>query len=266
MQALNPKLEEIQRLIDPIRQKIVQHPIYTAIQNLSDLHPFMEYHVFAVWDFMSLLKGLQNRLTCTSIPWVPVGDAETRYLINEIVVGEESDELPDGRRISHFELYLNAMAQAGASTTKMEQLLSTLESGLDIMEALDKNELPEGVKRFVSFTFEVIRSAKPHVMAAVFTFGREDLIPDMFRVMVDDLNRKFPEAMGTFKYYLDRHIEVDGDHHSQLALSMTEKLCGDNPTYWAEAKDAVLKALAMRELLWDSALLAIEESKSIVLS
>jgi hypothetical protein len=264
MQAMNPKLEEIQGLIDPLRQKIVQHSIYTSIQDLTDLHPFMEHHVFAVWDFMSLLKGLQNELTCTTIPWVPVGAAETRYLINEIVVGEESDELPDGRRISHFELYLDAMAQAGASTTKMEQLLSTLQSGVDIIAALQKCELPEGVKRFVSFTFDIIRSGKAHVMAAVFTFGREDLIPDMFRVMVDDLNRKFPEAMGTFKYYLDRHIEVDGDHHSHLALSMTATLCGDNQAYWAEAKEAVLKALEMRQLLWDSVLLAIEERKSSI--
>lgn len=252
------KIKAIQARIANIEQEIVNHPVYKSIQELEDLHPFAEHHVYAVWDFMSLLKGLQNSLTCTSLPWMPIGDAETRFLINEIVVGEESDELPDASHISHYELYLQAMKKVGADTSKINQLLEALRAGKSLEEALDLAQVPEGAAQFVRFTFEIIDSGKPHLMAAVFTFGREDLIPDMFRSLVDDLNARFPNQLELFKYYLDRHIEVDGDHHSHLALQMTANLCGEEDALWAEAEEAVVRALEMRKLLWDSVLKEIE--------
>ncbi|WP_346348965.1 DUF3050 domain-containing protein [Pedobacter sp. JY14-1] len=48
---------------------------------MGNLRQFMESHVFAVCDFMWQLKALQEQPTCTSLPWIPVGNAETRYLI-----------------------------------------------------------------------------------------------------------------------------------------------------------------------------------------
>src|SRR4051812_41851333 len=104
-------IQQIKEKIAPVRDNIVAHPLYSHMQRMDDIRVFMQYHVFAVWDFMSLLKSLQLKLTCTSIPWIPVGSAATRFLINEIVTGEESDVDPDGTRVSHFELYLQAMEQ-----------------------------------------------------------------------------------------------------------------------------------------------------------
>lgn len=258
MSYSDQKIKAIQDRIAKTEEKIVNHPIYKSIQELEDLQSFAEHHVYAVWDFMSLLKALQQKLTCTTWPWMPVGDAETRFLINEIVVGEESDELPDGSHISHYELYLKAMEQLGANTNKIKNLLQALSKGQSLEEALVYAQVPEGAAAFVRFTFEIINSGKPHLMAAVFTFGREDLIPDMFRALVNDLNARFPNQLEPFKYYLDRHIEVDGDHHSHLALQMTANLCGEDDALWAEAEEAVVRALEMRKLLWDSVLKAIE--------
>ena len=88
---MTTQIEKIKRTIEPLRQEIINHKVYSAIKDIDDLKVFMQFHVYAVWDFMSLLKTLQGNLTCTSVPWFPKGMADTRYLINEIVVGEESD-------------------------------------------------------------------------------------------------------------------------------------------------------------------------------
>ncbi|WP_118949739.1 DUF3050 domain-containing protein [Taibaiella helva] len=244
-------LKRLQQEIAPLQQQLVQHPVYRQIASLEHLQQFMQHHVFAVWDFMSLLKALQRALTCVDLPWVPRGDAETRYLINEIVTGEESDVDEQGRRHSHFELYLEAMAQSGSDTVPVRQLLVLLAAGKDLQEALEESGAPEAAVDFVRNTFEVIGSNKPHLQAAVFTFGREDLIPQMFLSFVNSLHAQAPEQIGIFKYYLERHIEVDGDHHAHLAHRMTASLCGTSESRWQEATEAVIKALECRIRLWD---------------
>jgi hypothetical protein len=251
---MNSKVAHIHEAIAEVRENIVKHPVYAEIKTLEDVQRFMEVHVFAVWDFMSLLKVLQRELTCVNLPWVPTGDAETRQLINEIVLGEESDVDQDGVIMSHFEMYLQAMKQAGANTGGIESFIANIRKGIPIYEALNIANISDGARAFVRFTFDVIESNKPHVHAAVFTFGREDLIPGMFVSLVNDLNERFPDQISKFKYYLDRHIEVDGDHHSHLALRMTELLCGDDDSKWEEAEEAVVKALEMRKNLWNQVL------------
>lgn len=248
------------------RAAIVDHPLYAQIRSAADLRIFMQHHVFAVWDFMSLLKGLQQQLTCVQTPWMPVGNANTRFLINEIVVGEESDVNAQGKRISHFEMYLEAMQQCGADASRIQSLIAHLHEGKSVREALLACGAPQNVCDFVNYTFEVIESNKPHVMAAVFTFGREDLIPDMFLAMVRDLSSSEAGKFEGFKYYLERHIEVDGDHHSHLALEMTKELCGQDQHKWQEALDASRKSLQMRKHLWDGCLQAIEAEVAIVRS
>ena len=248
--------EKLQEDISNLRSKLVEHPLYPKIENLGALKIFMEYHIFAVWDFMSLLKSLQNNLTCTNIPWQPVKDSNTSYLINEIVLGEESDVDEDGNRTSHFELYLKAMKQAGANTNGLDLILNQLNKGITIENILRDIDLDPAIINFLRFTFTKIAENKPHVLAAIFTYGREDLIPDMFIAIVKDLNSKFPNQLGTLKYYLERHIEVDGEHHSILAYQMTESLC-KTEQHWKEATAAVKEALQVRIDLWDAILLQL---------
>lgn len=252
-------IESLKAEIASVRQQLVDHPVYSVIESPEQLRIFMEHHVFAVWDFMSLLKVLQQGLTCVSIPWVPKGSATTRYLINEIVAGEESDVDQHGNRLSHFELYLNAMKEAGCDTKAIDTLLQLVINGAPISEALAQANIPLAAKHFVRHTFNVIASGKLHVQAAVFTFGREDLIPGMFLSMVAELAKKFPGTVNTFQYYLERHIEVDGDHHSHLAYQMTEELCGDDELKWQEATIAVKEALQSRIQLWNGIQIALTE-------
>lgn len=250
---MNNRLVQLQKDIQPLREKLVNHPLYASITTIEQLRSFMQHHVFAVWDFMSLLKALQRHLTCVDVPWMPRGSANTRYLINEIVTGEESDVDADGNRMSHFELYLAAMRQAGANTSRIAALLEELASGCDVPTALQHCGANAAIAHFVNTTFDVIATGKPHVMAAVFTFGREDLIPGMFISFVAELNKQGHNA-DIFQYYLERHIEVDGDHHSHLAYEMTTELCGDDDSKWAEARTAVQQALQARVALWDAIL------------
>ena len=118
------------------RQRLVDHPIYSLVDSPDRLKRFMESHVFAVWDFQSLLKAMQQRLTCTSVPWLPTPDPEARRLVNEIVLDEESDELPEGGAASHFELYLDGMRRTGADTGPIDRLLAQLADGTSLDRAL----------------------------------------------------------------------------------------------------------------------------------
>ncbi|WP_035756338.1 DUF3050 domain-containing protein [Hugenholtzia roseola] len=262
----NPYLVSIQNKIAPICAEIAHHDLYKKIKNIEDLKLFMQSHVFAVWDFMSLLKGLQRELTCVEVPWIPKGSPSTRALINEIVLGEESDTDAEGNVLSHFELYLQAMTQIGADTKPILQFLELLKAGKSTEVALQMVEIPASVRQFVTYTFEVINSKKSYLQAAVFTFGREDLIPTMFLNIVKDLDEKFNDTVSIFKYYLERHIEVDGDHHSHLALAMTAELCADDAQKWAEAEAAVVKALRLRRQLWDGVEAQIGAKKVAVVS
>jgi hypothetical protein len=248
---MNKHIERINTLIEPLRDQIVNHKVYSMINDIEDLKIFMHYHIYAVWDFMSLLKTLQNNLTCTKVPWFPKGSAETRNLINEIVVGEESDVDSFGVRKSHFELYLDAMHQCGADTDAIEKFVDELQKSGDFKAAYLVSNTPLEAQEFVDFTFQIINSEKSYLQSAIFTFGREDLIPGMFISLVNDIHAKFPDSISTFKYYLERHIEVDGDHHSHLALQMTANLCADNEHYWMEAEQATIESLQKRIELWD---------------
>ena len=247
----NP-IEKLKANIEAARVHLLAHPVYTKINNLEGLQKFTQYHVFAVWDFMSLLKSLQIGLTSVQLPWVPVGSANTRYLINEIVLGEESDVDEHDQRISHFELYLKAMKQMGASTHLIDALMQEIAKGKTIDAAIQEAPLPQKAKDFLAYTFEIAQHAPLHVKAAVFTFGREDLIPDMFTEILHKIYADHPDKVSTFKYYIERHIEVDGGHHSQLALEMVAELCGTDEQKWEEASNASLKALQVRSLLWDA--------------
>jgi hypothetical protein len=244
------RIPQLQKAIAPLREQLIQHPMYASLQTVEDLQLFAEQHVFAVWDFMTLLKALQRNLTCTELPWIPVGNAETRYLINEIVLGEESDVDQAGKRVSHYELYLQAMEEMGADTGVINNLVRQMRRGANLVDVLPGLPVPASVKDFVRYTFDIATTAPMHVQAAVFTFGREDLIPDLFMGIVRELSAAYPQ-LETFRYYLERHIEVDGENHSQLAMQMVSLLCGHDALKWQEATDAARTALEKRLQLWD---------------
>lgn len=239
---MNQKILEINSNINSYKEDIINHPLYENLKSIKDISILMEHHVYAVWDFMSLLKSLQYNLTCTSSPWKPVGDSKVRRLINSIVLEEESDIDMNGMPSSHFEMYLDAMKQCKANTNNIETFISQVSS--NYIPSVNK-----GVDDFLNTTFKIIDSGQSHKIAAAFTFGREDLIPDMFTAIVKEYNSE--NHLSKFVYYLERHIELDGGEHGPLALQLISDLCGDDKIKWKEVEETAIYCLIARKKLWD---------------
>ena len=249
-------IQSINRSIETQKSALLQHSLYEKVETVEDLRCFLESHVYAVWDFMSLLKALQSKLTCTTTPWIASKNPETRYLINEIVLAEESDLTLDGKRSSHFEMYLDAMTSCGANTEMINSFIENVVATQNIFVSIKQSDLHPNIKDFLDFTFRVIEEGKPHEIAAAFTFGREDLIPEMFTEILRNFEANFPETdLKKLIYYFERHIELDADEHGPMAMKMIIELCETNETKWKEVEEISKLALEKRIGLWD----AIEE-------
>ena len=238
-----------------MRAQLADHPLYGAVQQLSDLRCFMEHHVYSVWDFMSLLKHLQGLLAPTGHPWLPSPDPRLRRFINELVLEEESDCVADEggeRYLSHFELYLEAMAEVGADCARPRRFIEEVScAGVDV--ALRGPHIPEPSRLFCTHTFAALASGRGYVVAAALAFGREQVIPAMFRGLLARLavrRRRAPR----FYDYLERHIALDEGFHGPLALQLVERLCAGDPQRLQQAADAARAAVRARLALWDGVL------------
>ncbi|AZF02928.1 DUF3050 domain-containing protein [Pseudomonas sp. R5-89-07] len=245
-------------LLEQKKLHVCSHPLFVGITSLSKLQHFMESHVFAVWDFMTLTKRLQQDLTCTQIPWLPPTHPQAARLINEIVLGEESDEHPTRGHCSHFELYLEAMAEVGANTRVIARFIELQHQGVEVSAALQMIGAPPGVPRFVDSTWQIALSAPTHCVAAAFLHGREGVIASMFERLLRAspfIARQAPILC----HYLNRHIELDSQEHGPAAEQMLQGLIGADPTRQRQADNAALDALESRITFWDDVQASMQE-------
>lgn len=263
-QTSKARLDALQARLEPTRSALAGHGIYAALRTPEQLHTFLEHHVFAVWDFMSLVKALQRALTCTAVPWVPRGDPALRRFISEIVLGEECDVDADGQVLSHFELYLRAMGKCGADTGPIMRFVSAVAEGEAVVTALHIAGAPSAAAAFVRHTFSVLSTGDVVAMAASFTFAREDVIPVMFRHFVDELDARLPGAYDDLAWYLDRHIAIDGESHGPLGRRLMGSICGDDEARWDAAARVALSSLEARHALWDGIMTALQPNVSSI--
>lgn len=254
-----PDLEPIREL----QQQLNRHPIYAEIKDRDDLRVFMSHHVFSVWDFMSLIKYLQQVVAPTTTPWMPRGNPALRYFINQLVLEEESDSIETDtgpRYSSHFEFYCRAMDEIGADGGLAGRFLERVnKQGLD--QALYSDLVPLPARYFTETTFCFIREDKPHAAAAALAVGRERVIPEMFRRLIHDMGIG-PDQAPAFHNYLRRHIQLDEDFHGPLSLQLLEALCEDDPTRLDEAATAAEEAVCARIRFWDGVLDAIRARRA----
>lgn len=242
------RIEQLTSKLSPLMSEIINHPLYSDLTSVANLRVFMSEHVFAVWDFMCLLKELHSRLVSTAVPWLPPKDALGANLVGSILIGEESDVAENGSYASHFDIYLSAMEKIGADTRPIRKLLFLVMNGCNFKEAFDLIPIRPGTKNFVLTTFSFF-SQPLHELAATFVYGREGITSSMFAPVLKQLElkmlRELPQCR-TLVYYFKRHIELDDNEHFPKALKMLANLVGNDNKKLKEAEQAAIKALHAR--------------------
>ena len=245
--------------LTPLKEKLANHRIFERINSIKELKVFMEHHIFAVWDFMSLLKKLQIDLVPSGSPWVPNPNGNLVRFINEIVMEEESDQAySNGAEISytsHYQIYLDAMTEVGASTETISRFVEMVKSE-GINSAMQKINLPDPSRLFMSHTFKLINEGKSHEIAASFAIGRESIVPLMFKRILDQ-SKLEDDQVPVFRYYLVRHAELDGDHHGPMAHKLLENMSAGDPKIQQEIIDQATKSIEQRIFFWDGVLDAL---------
>ena len=238
---------------------LCKHQLFTThkLKSVEDIKIFMGIHIYAVWDFMSILKSLQHHICPSNYPWIPNAYTENGIsrLINEIVLAEESDEISRNKYTSHFNLYLQAMYDLNVDTYKIKKFINVIsDNHCDI----SKTDIPECAKQFVQTTYQLLNKNKFHVTAALFTFGRETTLPSMFINILDSIEHV--ENTENLMLYLKRHIDIDTNRHGPLSIKLFELSHGGDKTKQLEALDAALLAIDARSQLWDCVLSKINEN------
>lgn len=239
-----------------VQNKLQTHPIYNSIKTKPQMQLFMESHSFAVWDFMVLLKTLQNKLTCTNQIWLPPKNPYAARLVNSIVLDEESDQVSHDKCMSHFELYFEAMRDIKADTRQIESFLVKISRGKSVHTALLEVNVPDHTKQFVRSTLDAVNQPL-HCVASSFYFGREDPIPNMFSKFV----RNLPEAQEyeNLRLYLDRHIQLDHDTHGPAMEKLLDNLTKGDEFKINKVIESGIIAINHRIKLWDGILKSIHK-------
>ncbi len=247
---MDKQLSDILTAIQPLAAAVNQHPVFTEINSISRLCRFAEIHVYAVWDFMCLLKALQRRLSSPELLWTPPLNHLGCHLVNALLAEEESDVFNEKQYLSHFELYLRAMQECGADIGSISTFITHIRQQRSLHIAFSSSDVPLPAQHFVADTFAII-AKNSHHMAASLAFAREHITSGMFSNLLNHLNTTDQHSLNSFIQYFQRHIELDGGKHGHQSQLLVADLCGDDENKWREAAETAIFSLQSRLRLLD---------------
>ena len=252
--------------LDDLSSELENHALFGRINTLEELRFFMQRHVYAVWDFMSLLKKLQQIYVPHGSPWLPsnYGGGQLTRFINEIVTEEESDlvyESEAGTYTSHFEIYMESMKEIQCPVGDISEFLDLIRND-GLTAGLNFEKVPTSSRNFMLHTFELIDSGKPHEIASSFALARESVIPLMFNRILKLTGVDKSDAP-VFHYYLERHAELDGDHHGPMAKKILNELCANDPVKESEVIAQAQASIKVRLTFWDDVLNELDRVPSL---
>lgn len=251
----SPCLLEIKRLSN----ELASHRLYHSVHTLDDVNTYMEHQVWCVWDFMVLIKSIQMHYLCSSLAWIPPVDSFIGQEIYSILRSEEADIDDTGDKYSsHFETYLRAMSQAGATREAIDRFITALQNGSQIEAALDLAQPPEAAREFVAVTLKIARGPV-HGAVAAFCLSREGIIPDMFTTFLSNLSEN--KNLSIFKWYLRRHVAVDSKYHGPQSERLFENIIGNDQQKLTECLEVARQALVARVIFLDRIFEALPSQK-----
>ncbi len=237
-------------------QILDKHRLYGLINGPASLQYFMERHVLCVWGYHELIKGLQADIVRSSQPINTEPYKQVLRLINEIVLDEQVDQLPDGRIVSHLELYLEVMEELDCNMDSVFTFFDCLESGMKPKLALRSVEFPVEVSKFAEFLISCF-DRPMHQRATILFYEGEPFVPDFFLQQLERISTK--SHTDKLIDYWERHIEGLKRPGFSTAGRLVEVLCMDDPKLNREAEEAAEQIMAKRIDLWNAIAIGLEK-------
>lgn len=261
MENTTERVAYILNEIEDLKSELAAHCLYTKLQHMEDIHIFMEHHVFAVWDFMSLAKALQLHLDATQVIEKQTDNSKILGFVNGILTGGETDPNKKEIVLSHLEMYLELMDEIGANTTNIKKLIASSAAGLDIHEAMQIAQLTDEQQRILNFTQTIIATNEIHKIAVAATLVPEGMISNRFLKILKETEERDNLLVPKFKNYLNRYKAIDGNDYGLLSLEMVTHFCDSDGKKWVDILDIAMKTLSHRIYLWDAIVDEIDQMR-----
>lgn len=235
-------------LTERLFQVLENHRLYALLINGDALRFFLERHVVCAWSYSALLQSLQREMLTHPLSLRAEADKEALKIVSELVLQQEVQELPDGRLVSHTELYLEAMQEAKCDLTGIINFLDMLENGVPPLIALEEAGLaPEAVK-YGRKTIKLLNGPM-HVKGAALFYEGEPFLPDRFLFQLERMAGQGPA--GKLLEYFEGHIEGLSTPEFSATGRIVELCCREDEMLLREAEVTAESVLAARIELWN---------------